>query len=135
TGELWKFRRTASRHVRRLLKRAGDVLDDLARRPLPRRAWRSPGGPCLLAGDDQLLHRIFACLESRVDIRHRSSLPRTCSGRSYSSSGGHGLSSMKALRIRKRVFICDRSVDRWHRYVEQSQVDEQLSTMVIPVIK
>src|SRR3989441_6127936 len=39
------------------------------------------------------------------------------------------------LRIRKRIFISGGPVDRWHWYVEQSQVDQQLSTMVIPVIK
>ena len=44
------------------------------------------------------------------------------------------LSGMRALRIRKRIFISGGSVDRWHRYIEQSQVDEQLSAMVIPVI-
>ena len=42
---------------------------------------------------------------------------------------------MRALSIRKRIFISGGSVDRWHRYVEQPQVDEQLSTMVIPVIE
>jgi len=41
----------------------------------------------------------------------------------------------KALSIRKRVLVSGGSVDRWYRYVEESQVDEQLSTMVIPVIK
>src|SRR6202008_1932309 len=59
-GELWKLRHTASRHVGRLLERAGDVLHDLAWRPLPRRTRRRPGGLCPLAGDEQLLHRLFA---------------------------------------------------------------------------
>src|SRR5262245_42078179 len=45
------------------------------------------------------------------------------------------LSGMRALSIRKRVFISGGSIDRWHRYVEQSQVDQQLSTMVIPAIE
>src|SRR5712692_6043308 len=49
-------------------------------------------------------------------------------------SGGRDLTGM-TLRIRKRIFISGGPVDRWHRYVEQSQVDQQLSTMVIPVIE
>ena len=57
-----------------LLQSLADRLHDLAGRPLPRRTWRSPGALCALAGDDQLLHRLFACVESRVDIRHGSLL-------------------------------------------------------------
>ena len=45
------------------------------------------------------------------------------------------LRGMSALRIRKRILISGGAVDRWHRDVEQSQVDEQLSTMMVPVIE
>jgi hypothetical protein len=54
-------------------------------------------------------------------------------GQSYASSGA--TPRHDALRSRKRILISGGSVDRWHGHVEQSQVDEQLSPMVIPVIE
>ena len=70
----------ADRHAVHRCQVQKQVARGARRKPWPRCTWRSPVGPYPLAGDDQLFHRIFACIESRIDIRHRSSLPRRMLG-------------------------------------------------------
>jgi hypothetical protein len=53
-----------------LLEAPRDVLDDLARRPLPFRARLRPGAAALLTGRNQLRERSPAFRECRIEINH-----------------------------------------------------------------